>query len=110
MADSGEHGFAGILDHFELVFFLKVHDGVHVTGVATQVHGHDGDGPGGDLGLDQTGVNVVVVGFDVDQNRGKVILENGVDGGDESNGGGQELGARLPAILDLHGVEANLQG
>jgi len=66
-------------------------DGVHVRRLAIEADRHDRLGLGGDPGLDLGRVDVAGVGLDVHEDGGGTNQDNHLGGGDEGEGGGDDL-------------------
>ena len=80
-----------VLDHEEPVLVGDLHDAIHVRGEAAVVHGHDSRGARRDGGLNGVGVDLVVVGLDVDDDGDAVDQDDRRRRGDEGRGGHDDL-------------------
>ena len=106
-AVGGAEALGGVFDHREVAMAGGDGvDGVQVRRLAVEADGHDGLGAGADLGRDQGRVNVAGVGFDVDEHRGGADQDDDLGGGDEGEGGGDDL----VAGTDPKGHQADEQG
>ncbi len=88
----GAEALGGVFDHRKVA--VAGGDGVdrvHVCRLAVEANGHDGLGAGTDLGLDQGGVDVAGVRFDVDEHWGGADQDDDLGGGDEGERGGDDL-------------------
>ncbi len=101
----GEVGLGAVLDQVELVPVADGLDGLDVHGLAVDVDGDDGLGPGGDLGLDELGVDVVVLVV-VDEHGPGPRLGDRLRGGHEAVGDGDDLVARA----DAQGFQGDVDG
>lgn len=73
----------------------------HVGGAAEGVDDEEGAGAGGDGGFDSCGRKVEGAGVDVDEDRGGALVADGVGGGDEGEGGDENL----VTLTDVQGLD-----
>ncbi len=82
---------ARVFDHRQAVLFGDGVDGVHVGALAVQADRHDGLGLGTDGVFDQIRIEVVGARVDVDEHRCGAEQGDRLGGGDEAEGGGDDL-------------------
>jgi len=97
--------FAGVFDEGDFVAGGDGGDFVHADGVAEGFDGEDGFGFGGDGGFDFVGIEVEGLGVDVDEDGSGADHLDDVGGGDEGEGGGDDL----VAGADVQGEEAAVE-
>ena len=102
----GAEALGGVFDHRQAVAGGDGVDGVQVRRLAVEADGQDGLGAGAELGLDEAGVDVAGLGFDVDEHWGGADQDDDFGGGDEGEGGGDDL---VPGA-DAKGHQADEQG
>lgn len=106
----GAEGVAGVLDEGEAVLICQGAKGREVGRVAGVVHGDDSAGPRCDAVGDVAWGEGEGLGVQVGKNGGGAEVECGVAGGDESEGGGDDLVTRLDAGDCEAGVECSSTG
>jgi hypothetical protein len=74
--------------------------GVHLAGMAGEVHGHDGAGPGSDAGLELLHVHVQGGRLNIDEDGRGAHVDDDVCGGGERDGRGDHLIAGSHAKRD----------
>ena len=84
-------GSLGDRHHHQVVASGEVHQLVHRAGSAREVHGHDRARPLADALANGLGREVHAAGIDVGQHGGRAHVEDGVRGGAEGEGGGDDL-------------------
>lgn len=84
-------GMSGIVDDFEAVFIGDGLDAHSIAGGAVNMHGHDGGGLRGDGGFYLVRVKVAGDGIDIHKDRFDSIPPEGVGGGHEAVGRGDDL-------------------
>ena len=84
-------GMGGIVDDFEAVFIGNGLNTLGIAGGAIDMHGHDGGGARGDGRLYLVGVEVARDGVDIHEDGFDTIPPDGVGGGHEAVGGGDDL-------------------
>ena len=82
----GALGLGGILDHDELVPGGDFHDGIHVRTLAEQMHGHDRPGARRDGGLDLGDIDGERADIDVDKDRFRPGIRDGLRRRHEGHG------------------------
>lgn len=80
-----------IVDDLEAILICNSLDALGIAGSAIDMHGHDGGGAGGDGGLYLIGVEVAGDGINIHKDRFDAIPPDGVGGGYEAVGGGDDL-------------------
>ncbi len=97
----GAEGLAGVFDHGEVVALGQGEEGHHVGGAAEGVDYEEGTGARRDGRFDGCGREVERVGVDVDEYRGGALVADGVGGGDEGEGGDEDL----VTLTDVQGLD-----
>ena len=93
----------GVLDDRQIVPFGDAPDRLHVGALAEQVDRQDGSGARRDLVLDLERIDVEGRRIDIDEDGPGAGAANGAGGGEESEGGQDDL----VAGADLQGVRAS---
>jgi len=88
-------GLGSVFDDLESVLAGDAEDGVHVGGLAVDVHRYDGRGLAGDSGFDPVRVDTVGLGVDVHHDGNAAGVNDGLDGGEEGVGWDDDLEAGL---------------
>ena len=96
----------GVLDDDNAVAGGNGVDGVHVAGLAEQMHGNDGLGPGRDGGLEGSRVKIDRVGLDIRQHRRGTAMDDDVGG----RGKRDRRGDDFVTGTHPHGFEGQVQG
>ena len=86
-----------IFYHWEVMTLGDLHNGVHVTRHAHLVYGHDGTCPGCDRCFDERGIDVIRRGINVDKNRYRTAVADGIGGRNERMADGDDFVPRLHA-------------
>ena len=105
---AGAEALGGVLDHRQPMACGDGLDGVHVGALAIERDRHDGAGASGDGGFDLGRIDVVGDRIDVDEHRTRAKERDHLAGGDEGEGGGDDL----VATTDLerhHGREQGIR-
>jgi len=95
-----------VFDHVQVVLSGDLEDGGHVAGVAGIMHDDDGFGARSDAGCDRSRRDGKVVrAGDVGEDHAGTSVEHGVGGGDEGQGGDDDLVSRSDAECHTGKVE-----
>ena len=105
-AVGGAEGLGAVLDDLQTVFLGDRADLVHVGRLAEQVHRQDRARAPGYGGADGLRVDVEAAGQDVHEHRDGAAVADGLGGGDEGEGGGDDL----VALADAGGAQGQVQG
>ena len=93
----GVDGLGVVFHNPEFVLLSDGADGLHISTMAVEVHGDDADGARGDGGFDLRGVDVVGDRVGIDEDGLAPSNPDGLSGGEEGVGGGDDFVARLDA-------------
>jgi hypothetical protein len=88
---------AGVLDHHQAMLLGDLVYGVHVGGLAKEMHGHHRFGPRGERGLYCSRVDVGRVWEHIHKHRGAACVRDGFGSGHECVGGQDDLITRPDA-------------
>ena len=104
----GAGHMGGIQNQAQAVVFADFQNLVQLANPAAVAYEHHGTGLVGDLLLHVSGVKAEVL-IHVGEDGLQVFIENGVVGGDEGDGGGDDLIPVLPAIAALENIGGQMQ-
>ena len=90
-------GLRGVFDDRQAMLLRDGVDLVHRRGLSVEMHRHDGLRGGGDAGLDEGGIDVVVVEADVDEHRRRAEPVYDSRGGEERERGDDDFVLRSDA-------------
>ena len=93
----GTKALGSVLDHRQVVTCSDGVDFVHIRRLAVEADRHDGFGLRRDGGFDLACIDVAGIGLDIDEDRHGSEQDDDFGGGDEGEGGGDHLVARLDA-------------
>jgi glucose-1-phosphate cytidylyltransferase len=94
-APGAAEGVATVFNQPQIVGAAEGGDGVEVEDVAEGVGDHDRLDPGGVGGFEEGDVDFVAGEGDLDEDRDEAVLNDGIDGGGEAGGYGDDLVAGL---------------
>ena len=94
-----------VINHRNAILFTQPLEAVDVAAVAIDMHGDDGFGARGDEFLDFCRVEAEGFGIDIRKDRGRADALEGVGGGDEGEGSGDDIAAG-----ESHRVVAEFEG
>ena len=104
----GAGHMGGIQNQAQAVVFADFQNLVQLAHPAAVAYEHHGTGLVGDLLLHVSGVKAQIF-VHVGEDGLQVFIENGVVGGDEGDGGGNDLVAVLPAVAALQNIHRQMQ-
>ena len=96
--DFHTEGMGGIVDDLQSVGVCNLPDALGLTGLAIDVHGHDGGRAGSDGGLDKVGIDVACLRIDVNEDRSDAVPPDGVGGGNEAERGGDDFSRHAQSL------------
>ena len=103
-------GMGGVFHHTQALGAGKAVDGIELPGVAGIVHGHDGDGAGGQTALGIGKINGAGIGQHITGHRRAAGSGNGLKRRHKGERGNENFGCAADIALRGNGVHSQMQG